>query len=221
MSASVRNVSLDYPRRYERLRGSIQRYHDKSLTPRQALAAAPPPNCPTRLFPCHLTCYHLKCLVAFVFVTCYLTKKWVSCKYLSIHSPRWQCFSFTFYGAPRKDYAFLTYGVSYTSFGSSSLKEEVFSSATSSPTSPCLPNSLPRGIVCCPNRKCIRPSRICNVRYAYNTCVGVLKLRLPFLRFRSSIKIFAVKLRLEYTGNLELYIGCLSALCMFDRVNFR
>lgn len=111
MSASVRNVSLDYPRRYERLRGSIQRYHDKSLTPRQALAAAPPPNCPTRLFPCHLTCYHLKCLVAFVFVTCYLTKKWVSCKYLSIHSPRWQCFSFTFYGAPRKDYAFLTYGV--------------------------------------------------------------------------------------------------------------
>lgn len=104
MSASVRNVSLDYPQRHERLRGSIQRHHDKSLTPRQALAAAPPPNCPTRLFSCHLTCYHLKCLVAFVFVTCYLTKKWASCKYLSIHSPRRQCFSFTFYGALRLPY---------------------------------------------------------------------------------------------------------------------
>lgn len=50
---------------------------------------------------------------------------------------------------------------------------------------------------------------------AYNTCVGVLKLRLPFLRFRSSIKIFAVKLRLEYTGNLELYIAYRNYVCMY------
>lgn len=123
MSASVRNVSRDYPQRHERLRGSIQRHHDKSLTPRQALAAAPPPNCLTRLFSCHLTCYHLKCLVAFVFVTCYLTKKWASCKYLSIHSPRWQCFSFTFSTVLLgKTTPSLPMGFPYTSFGSSRKK---------------------------------------------------------------------------------------------------